>query len=388
MKFTILHIASDEKFIDSANYIFEKAFPGCNLFVIPHSRFRNKLTYVKDLKNVELINFGNGLVRSLVKKAQNFDCIILHGFTEINCTVYLLSKEKNKFIGLLWGGELYGLLEHNILGNLTNSIILEKPKKGLKSKFKELIRKIVYNKEITLVDATRKAAADIRFLGVIHEEELNFFKQKQIITNACKYIPFTYYPLEFIMKGNADSMIRGNDILIGNSASLTNNHLEAFQLLHKVGSGDRNIILPLSYGSGLYADYITEKGKEIFAEKLQPLRRFLPLEEYNRELERCGIVIMNHYRQQAIGNILAMIWLGSKVYLNKSNTFYHYLKRIGIIVFSIEEDLREDNRNALMNLSEDKILHNRALLSETIGEERVISKLKDSIFQSFLAQNH
>ena len=31
---TLLHIASDEKFIDGGHYVFERAFPGCNNFII------------------------------------------------------------------------------------------------------------------------------------------------------------------------------------------------------------------------------------------------------------------------------------------------------------------------------------------------------------------
>jgi len=107
------------------------------------------------------------------------------------------------------------------------------------------------------------------------------------------------------------------------------------------------------------------------------------LEQYIKKLQGCGIVIMNHYKQQAVGNILMMLWLGSKVYLNESNTIYHYLKRIGIKIFSIDNDLIRDNHLALMNLSQDEIDQNRSILKKTIGEEHVIKGLKDSVLNFF-----
>src|SRR5512133_1305279 len=96
-KISILHIASDEKFINAANYIFEKAFPGCNHFIIPHPRFNKELKYVNTQKNVQLVKHDKRLIKSLVSMANNYDCVVLHGLTEINSTIFLSSKEKNKF---------------------------------------------------------------------------------------------------------------------------------------------------------------------------------------------------------------------------------------------------------------------------------------------------
>ena len=61
--YKIIHIASDEKFIDAAIYIFEKAFPGSNHFIIPKSRFNRKLIYVKEHDNIELVPNNRFLVK-------------------------------------------------------------------------------------------------------------------------------------------------------------------------------------------------------------------------------------------------------------------------------------------------------------------------------------
>jgi dTDP-N-acetylfucosamine:lipid II N-acetylfucosaminyltransferase len=385
-KISILHLASDEKFINNADYIFEKAFPGCNHFMIVHPRFNRKLTYVKLKDNFEPVPKGNKLIETLAERTGHYDCIFLHGITDLNSTVFLSSKDKQKFIGVFWGAELY--TEKNFPGNslkgeLTASIKLPEPDYSLKERFKDIIRKIIYHKKLALENATNIAAPRLSYIASLTEEGLQPFMEHKLISEDIRHIPFTYYPLEYITKGNESSVVNGNDILLGNSAFYTNNHLEALHLLHHIDIGSRKIIMPLSYGNTIYADYIEAKGFELFSGNFIPLRNFMPLSEYTRILQSCGIVIMNHYRSQGVGNILAALWLGSKVYLNESNAFLHYLRRIGAKVFSIEKDLTEKNKSALVNLSGDEIEHNRRILKNTIAEEKIIEKLKRSVYQYF-----
>jgi dTDP-N-acetylfucosamine:lipid II N-acetylfucosaminyltransferase len=385
-KFSILHIASDEKFIDAANYIFEKAFPQSNDFIITHPRFNRKLTFVKKGENIEILYYGRNLVRVLTERVQKYNCIILHGITELNSTVFLASKVKNKFIGIFWGAELYtqeNFPEKSLVGELTASIKLNEPDK-LKERIKKIISQFIYNKPLIIKDATKSAAYELVYFGVPYEEEFDFLKEKKLISANCRLIPFTYYPLEFIMRGNDLSIITGNDIFLGNSASFTNNHLEAFQILKQMNIGNRKIVVPLSYGNSLYAEYIQKEGSKLFNAGFKPLRTFMPLNEYTRELQSCGITIMNHFRQQAVGNILTMLWLGSKVYLNESNTVFHFLRRIGVKIFSIEKDLTKENPYALSNLSKNEMEQNRLILKKTISEENIIKFLKEGIHKYFL----
>ncbi|MBN1386946.1 MAG: TDP-N-acetylfucosamine:lipid II N-acetylfucosaminyltransferase [Bacteroidales bacterium] len=386
-KISILHIATDEKFINAANYIFEKAFPGCNHFVIRRSRLNSKLEHVEKKKNVQVVFYNNGLVKKLSEMTQNYDCVFLHGISAYNSTIYLQSKQKEKFIGMLWGAELYteeNLPDDKLVGDLTASIKLPESGHSLKERIKELARNIIYCKPSTITDATRLATSELRYISTLHEEDFNYFRERNLISEKCRHIPFAYYPLEFIMQGNESATVNGNNILLGNSASFTNNHLEALDILRRMDTGIRKIVAPLSYGNSRYADYIQDKGTELLGENFIPLRKFMPLNEYTSIIRGCGITIMNHYRQQAEGNILTMLWLGSKVYLNESNTFYQYLKRVGAVIFSMEKDFSEGNLSALENLSHNEIKHNRDILKKEIGEERIIERLRNSVQKYFL----
>ena len=105
----------------------------------------------------------------------------------------------------------------------------------------------------------------------------------------------------------------------------------------------------------------------------------MPLHEYNQYIQSCSIVVMNHYRQQAVGNVLTMLWMGAKVYLDKRNTLYHYLKRINVTVFEVTKDLNLSNPSALEPLTIEEQLHNRKCLHNEISEKEVLTQLQEQL---------
>jgi hypothetical protein len=50
-----------------------------------------------------------------------------------------------------------------------------------------------------------------------------------------------------------------------------------------------------------------------------PLESLLPLEEYRDVIRGCDIVILNHWRQQAVGNVIAALNAGSRVVFDRRN---------------------------------------------------------------------
>lgn len=386
-RISILHLASDEKFIDAANYIFEKAFPGYNHFVIPKSKYNEKLVYVKRTENVEIAPYNKELIPYLSNLTQAYDCVIMHGITELNSTIFLSSGAKQKFIGILWGAELYkkeNFSDRNFLGELTSAITLPESQMSLTEMVRDKLRKLLYKKVTITEGAVQLAANELRYFGVPYYEEFEFFSIHKILSSECRFVPFTYYPLEYLIRGIENLSVNGNDILIGNSANYSNNHLEAFKKIEEIGFGNRKIVVPLSYGDLQYGKFICSKGTEFFQSSFIPLKNFIPLDDYIRKLQGCGIAIMNHFRQQAVGTVFSTLWLGTKVYLSESNTLYHYLRRTGIHIFSIEKELNVKNQNVFENLSEQEIKNNRMILEKEIKEETVIENLRVSIRQNFM----
>ncbi|MNF42841.1 4-alpha-L-fucosyltransferase [compost metagenome] len=171
-----------------------------------------------------------------------------------------------------------------------------------------------------------------------------------------------------MIRGFADSQVTGDSILVGNSASAENNHIDSFSLLHQIGVDDRKVITPLSYGDARYRDLILIKGREFLRECFEPLIDFMPISEYVRVLESCGFVVMNHVRQQAVGNIVIMLYLGAKVFVRKECPTYAYFKEQGAVIFSIQELERNPG---LLNerLDQESVNVNRKIVKRNWSKE-------------------
>ena len=103
----------------------------------------------------------------------------------------------------------------------------------------------------------------------------------------------------------------------------------------------------------------------------------MPLSEYNQILKKCGVAILNNFRQQAVGNTIALLWFGSKVFLSNKNPFYHYLKKIGVVIYCYEKDLNSEKDLEL--LSFDKIIENRKQLFKNLNTEFLLIELKNEL---------
>lgn len=376
----IVHIARDDIFIDTAYDIYEKAFPNRNKFLI----LKNKQTNIKYLSSkkeyyfVEPIDDYITIVDSLINDAS---LIVFHGVDSYQAKIALkLKKNKKKYLWSVFGGEVYNnkkIFKNESIGKKTHKKYGFNIKKWIKDFIRPyfyLLTKAQYEPSKVIKDSL----ATMDFAGILYKEELDNFRCLEIVKPDIEHIKFTYYPLNLIIE-ESSGFVNNDNILLGNSASYTNNHLEAFEILEKFDLGRHKIISSLSYGNHEYAKQIIDLGFRKFGENFQPLTDFLPLSDYQKILHSCGIVIMYHYRQQAIGNIMNAIYLGAKVYLSNTNTLYHYLKRIGCHVFCIEEDLIPSNQTVFEMLDKKRMLENRELLKEELSLDRVVNELKNKL---------
>lgn len=118
-------------------------------------------------------------------------------------------------------------------------------------------------------------------------------------------------------------------IQIGNSADPDNEHFEILQMLERHKNDDIRIYAPLSYGDPNHGHRVSDAGTRIFGEKFVALKSFMPLDEYLDFLSKIDIAIFNHRRQQAVGNIVALLGMGKKVYLRSDVTTWGLLEKSG-----------------------------------------------------------
>ena len=187
-----------------------------------------------------------------------------------------------------------------------------------------------------------------------------------------KYLDYNYGVNKFNRFPNVSL---GNSILIGNSATSANNHLDIFDIIKNTNS---KMIVPLSYGAYGYQDYkerVIYQGNKLFKDNFHAIKSFLPIQEYDKILMSCNTMIMYHIRQQALGNIYMALYLGMRVFLNKKSITYKYMNDIGMIIFELEKDF--DLVGIELNKNQKDI--NKELVIKLQGEEAINRKIKGII---------
>lgn len=377
----IVHIATDEKFIDTAYSIYEKAFPGINLFLILQNQYVDNVEYLKSANNYLFIKITDDYIQRIEKLFKHSKVIVFHGMTyDQSLLVEKVRKDSKKYVWSVYGAEVYNnnvIIKNESVGPKTYKKFVFSYKKWIK----DILRPAYYllfkgkqnpNKVI------KKSFIKMDYAAILYEEELNKFMNLGVIKRSIEHLKFTYYPLDLVINKN-DDFVKGNDILFGNSASYTNNHLEAFDILENFELTDHQIIAVLSYGNHEYAKNIIEIGHKKFGDKFKPLTEFMPLENYQKILKECGLVIMNHHRQQAVGNVMNTVYNGAKVFLSEKSTLFHYLKRIGCYIYSVEHDLNVENKDVFNMLTNQQMKHNRAIVSSELSLDRVVTELRDKL---------
>lgn len=126
------------------------------------------------------------------------------------------------------------------------------------------------------------------------------------------------------------------NILVGNSADPSNNHLDVFDKLEAFKGQDIKIYAPLSYGNPDYAKSIIQQGKQRFGDKFEALTEHMPFNQYLEFLGKIDIAVFNHKRQQAMGNTITLLGLGKKVFMRSDVTQWAFFKSHAIAVYDIE----------------------------------------------------
>lgn len=162
----------------------------------------------------------------------------------------------------------------------------------------------------------------------------------------------------------------GINILLGNSATPSNNHLNAMEKLRNFANQNIRIYCPLSYGDAAYADEVARAGKDVFGDKFIALREFLPFERYLELLSNIDIAIFNHNRQQGLGNVTTLLGLGKKVYIRDDISSWDALVRIGVVVDNI-------STLNLRKIDEKLAVHNKRVVLKYFSEENLRLCLTD-----------
>lgn len=373
----ILHIIPDSVFTDFVINKLNCLDPNNHKFLVyVNGNVKKPLVHTKTI-NLHIINSKNVLLSSFINSLVEYEAVVVHGmFYKHVKKMIMKSSNQIKFVWLGWGGDYYDTipeLSKNLYFNKTLENLQSDYKLTLKNTIKSLIDFFVPSYNIKTSDIYNR----IDFFGPVLYDEYVLL-EKILKPIHCTYIPFSYGQLENdLIKGIENYKLNGNNILLGNSASYTNNHIEMLELLSNFDLKDRRVITPLNYGDKSYTKKIMSYGQMLLSQNFNPIVDFMDKQNYHKMLSSCSICIMNHKRQQSLGNIITMLYLGAKLFLNQENPVYVFLKKEGAVIYSIDE--LDFNSKIVEQLSENEIKINKTVLERHWGEESVNKKFMDFI---------
>lgn len=382
----IVHIFNDDKFIDSAIELFESTHPDCSDYYVLKNK-TEKFVYIKSDKVLTLDYSNKNELELFIKNINtNNNIVFFHALDKIKQEITLQLRPKIKKVWFIWGYDLYKIwplykvkiYDHHTKIYLNKFFSIKKfflntsfafwcfknANPFLPKKIADVISNhfnTPFYKAVNLMDIV---------VPVIPTE---FELAKKINSNLI-LAPFTYGYLEDILGVNFDKNVsKSKNILVGNSGDISNNHLDIFIKLSKLNLKDKKVFVPLSYGGSVdYIDYIIKKGEELLGSNFFPITSFMSRKEYNEILLSCDTLIFNHIRQQGVGNIITLGYLGAKIYLNKKSPVFEFYKNEKITLFEVNE---LTNKSLDYKLTESDLIQNRQLFLKLYSKQSVNIKV-------------
>ncbi len=368
-----LHIMYDSQYCDKFIQFVNRKFDSKrHLFIITSDDCSElKYVHVEGIDNIRVLSIPKD-INELLRYINISSKIFIHYLFDYFCQIICLYNINRPIYWIVWGGDLYNYIGVNLYDKLTDEYLTLK---GYNNNFALVNNPISYLRK----SAIRKI--DFILTG-LENADMDYITLKNNYITCAKRMPFMYpNPVDFFLL-EKNTYVREkitlknrykHVIFGGNSANPSNNHLEILHMLKTKKSEDFCILMPLSYGAdNWYVDYIINEGKKMFGERFLPLTGYLSPKDYYGILRQIDIAIFNHNRQQAVGSIIALLYLGKKVYIKDSITTYSFLKELGLTVFNINE-LSE---NDFLKLDNHLDLKNKQVILEQFNDMSILKNLK------------
>lgn len=343
----ILHIIQDEKFPDSASELFEAVAPNQNTYMLPGKK--GPVRNLSKIEPVRVFKFAF-LSKRFIRYLSTYDAVVLHSLSPFSLEVLARIEIKVPIVWIGMGYDYYDLISGNAnqllkseTWKLCNTGRAEN-RRGLIAVLKDSARSFLYPNAINKRNVVKRL--DL-FAPVLEGEHAMV---KAVVGEPFPhYIRWNYGKIADLIDGKLGGWrINGTNILVGNSAAPTNNHVEAFRLLAKNTLPQQSkVIVPLSYGDPDYKRHVMNEGQRLFGPQFVPITDFMPLDKYIELLSSCSIVVMNHLRQQAAGNLFISLYLGATVYLDPANPLYREFVSMALTVKPLSELTTESLNHTL-----------------------------------------
>ena len=384
----ILHFCYDDKFIPFIQQTFEEALPGCSEFRTPGNpaqppRFMIAGPHAK----VKAPDYWQS--DEVIREMENFDCLVIHFMLPI---FYHALAHVPKSLLVQWVG--WGIDYYHFVEPYMPSFYLPKTAFLMKNRQKPLRLGITQegNKRQLSISTEDGETPDpappppppakhtrmhdlvenIDLMSIMHPHWPDFLKAFPKFKGGYQFI--NTFSAESVFAPGPDRM-QGPDILLGNSATASNNHLELFDILLNMDLKGRKILTPLMYSDKPYASLIAQIGKSLFPDQFVPLLEYIPRDQYYEMQASCGTVIMNHIRQQGGNTLYQALYKGATVYLNDQGMFHRFFKESGLKTYGLQDLPAHGYMSDDPGETEATLSEHRKIILDSRGHDVAISNI-------------
>lgn len=366
----ILHLFEDQKVVERVLESFEAAFPEIHQIGIVVLNSAEQKRYIKNKERFVFIDHTQLGVLAEQIREDRISLVFIHFLTEYKASALFEIPKGVKVCWVIYGGDLY----NHYLSYLGYDVFYYKPTgvKNIKYYCKQFLKPVIRFQKKTKLSRILKR---IDFVSAIDTDVsvLHSFYPHISIQNHEVYA----YPLEDTI-GSLLNCAFENDgsIMVGNSASYSNNHLYVLPFLERTASTNHKVFLQLAYGGDL--DYC-RKVKDEYSARIKShisfMEDFLPLEDYNSFIKKVSFFFFGHWRQEALGNLIMAFYLGGKVFLSRKNPLLAYFRGKGLTVFEIEAV----DEYSLFELPEEEKTRNRSIIYSMYNRTKTLEALRRGV---------
>lgn len=368
----IAHLIKDDKFFESSANFYDKIEGVDNRYYLFSRRKNKEFKYIKSSEKITV--FTNYL--TYIKAIRKCNLVRFDSFLSLDYFTLLFTSSHQTVLWKGWGYDIYDklngmppLVRLDLYRPLTNNYIKKNKKVSYLSRFKNILLGTV----LSIIRRIGMSKIDYMVPCIpmdyeLVKEQCPFFHAKQF--------PVGQNPIDAQFNYKEK---RGN-VLVGNSLTYTNNHLDVFERLYDIRlSDDIKFIVPINYGSAYNKGEDLIKLSRFKEGQVIWLRSFMDRTSYFSLINSVTHAIFGVIRQQALGNIYYCLRTGVKVYLYDDSIVAKQLKRDGYIIFNIDTDLTE--RSLLEPLSEEQAFHNYTIWAHRfIGTS--VSDVQQALFKA------
>lgn len=359
---TTLHLCCDHNFISGSRHIFERYYPGDNLFIV-HSRTGN-LNIIKQSDGFTVMNcYDKDNQKKIVEmcRKEGITRVVLHSMVEYMLPVVKALKKTTEVTvyWIFWGFELYETIAfekgYRVSDNRTS--IFDKETYYLPNSLSKIIRKLTHSYRPARF---KKLFPLVDYFCFWNKADYDLWKKYYDVRAKFRFFAYCASLAGEEPKGfiNSTDERPVTTVMINHQASLFGNHDTIFKRLREIDPDNKlRKIVPLSYGMHAVRNKVLRMGKELFGDKFEPILDYMDFESYCKMLSSVDVAFFGQHRQEASGNIVELLKNGVKVFLRNDNNLLPYYRQKGYIVYSFDDDLKD--MDSLKGLTSEQKQHNR-----------------------------